>query len=63
MPGRRSFSDITNPFFPELAKGFEGGGGSGGQEVMILRNTDYNPKRMAGCIRLHRGTQGRRGAT
>jgi DNA-binding LacI/PurR family transcriptional regulator len=43
-------SDITNPFFPELVKGFEDQAVQGGQEV-IIGNTDYNPKRMAGCIR------------
>jgi LacI family transcriptional regulator len=43
-------SDITNPFFPELVKSFEDQAVQGGQEV-IIGNTDYNPKRMAGCIR------------
>jgi DNA-binding LacI/PurR family transcriptional regulator len=41
-------SDITNPFFPELVKSFEDQAVQRGQEVII---TDYNPKRMAGCIR------------
>ncbi len=43
-------SDITNPFFPELVKGFEDRAVQSGQEV-IIGNTDYSPKRMAGCIR------------
>ncbi len=43
-------SDITNPFFPELVKSFEDQAVESGQEV-IIGNTDYNPKRMAGCIR------------
>jgi DNA-binding LacI/PurR family transcriptional regulator len=42
-------SDITNPFFPELVKNFEDQAMERGQEV-IISNTDYNPKRMAGCI-------------
>jgi DNA-binding LacI/PurR family transcriptional regulator len=43
-------SDITNPFFPELVKSFEDHAVQRGQEVLI-GNTDYNPKRMALCIR------------
>jgi DNA-binding LacI/PurR family transcriptional regulator len=43
-------SDITNPFFPELVKSFEDEAVQRGKEV-IIGNTDYNPKRMAGCIR------------
>ena len=43
-------SDITNPFFPELVKSFEDQAVQQNQEV-IIGNTDYNPKRMAGCIR------------
>jgi len=43
-------SDITNPFFPELVKSFEDQAVQRNQEV-IIGNTDYNPKRMAGCIR------------
>src|SRR6202021_1837993 len=43
-------SDITNPFFPELVKSFEGQAVERGQEV-IIGNTDIKPKRMAGCIR------------
>jgi DNA-binding LacI/PurR family transcriptional regulator len=43
-------SDITNPFFPDLVKSFEDEAVQRGKEV-IIGNTDYNPKRMAGCIR------------
>jgi DNA-binding LacI/PurR family transcriptional regulator len=43
-------SDITNPFFPDLVKSFENYAVQNGLEV-ILGNTDYNPERMAGCIR------------
>src|SRR5262249_22258823 len=43
-------SDITNPFFPDLVKGFEDAAVRRGQEV-IIGNTDYNPRRMAHCIR------------
>jgi DNA-binding LacI/PurR family transcriptional regulator len=43
-------SDITNPFYPELVKSFEDQAVERGQEV-IIGNTDYNPKRMAGCVR------------
>jgi len=43
-------SDITNPFFPDLVKGFEDAAVQRGQEV-IIGNTNYNPKRMAHCIR------------
>src|SRR6201982_908083 len=43
-------SDITNPFFPELVKSFEDQAVQRGKEG-IIGNTDYNPKRMAGCIR------------
>lgn len=42
-------SDITNPFFPELVKRFEDEAVQRGKDV-IIGNTDYNPKRMAGCI-------------
>jgi DNA-binding LacI/PurR family transcriptional regulator len=43
-------SDITNPFFPELVKSFEDQAVTHGREI-IIGNTDYDPKRMAGCIR------------
>jgi DNA-binding LacI/PurR family transcriptional regulator len=43
-------SDITNPFFPELVKSFEDKAVEHGREI-IIGNTDYDPTRMAGCIR------------
>jgi DNA-binding LacI/PurR family transcriptional regulator len=43
-------SDITNPFFPDLVKSFEDQAVQRGLEV-IIGNTDYDTKRMAGCIR------------
>lgn len=43
-------SDITNPFFPDLVKSFEDEAVQRGKEILI-GNTDYNAKRMAGCIR------------
>jgi LacI family transcriptional regulator len=43
-------SDITNPFFPELVKGFENLALQNNYEV-ILTNTNYDPARMATCVR------------
>lgn len=43
-------SDIVNPFFPELVKSFEFAATRRGYEV-IVANTDYNPERMAVCVR------------
>ena len=43
-------SDIVNPFFPELVKSFEFAATHHGYEV-IVANTDYNPDRMATCVR------------
>lgn len=43
-------SDIVNPFFPELVKSFEFAATRHGYEV-IIANTDYNPERMATCVR------------
>jgi DNA-binding LacI/PurR family transcriptional regulator len=43
-------SDITNPFFPDLVKSFEDEAVQRGLEV-IIGNTDYDARRMAGCIR------------
>ena len=43
-------SDIINPFFPELVKSFEFAATRHGYEV-IIANTDYNPERMATCVR------------
>ena len=43
-------SDITNPFFPELVKGFEDVAVEHGYD-MIVASTGYNEERMAGCVR------------
>ncbi len=43
-------SDITNPFFPELVKGFEDVAVHHGYEIMVS-STDYNSARMAVCVR------------
>jgi LacI family transcriptional regulator len=43
-------SDITNPFFPELVKGFEEVAVHHGYEIMVS-STDYNSARMAQCVR------------
>jgi DNA-binding LacI/PurR family transcriptional regulator len=43
-------SDIANPFFPELVKGFENLALQNNYEV-ILSNTNYDPARMATCVR------------
>jgi len=43
-------SDITNPFFPELVKGFEDVAVHHGYEIMVS-STDYNSARMAHCVR------------
>lgn len=53
--GRSSFygliiSDITNPFFPEIAKAFEDVAVEHGQEV-LMANTNYDPVRMETCVR------------
>ncbi len=53
--GRSNFygliiSDITNPFFPEIAKAFEDVAIEHGQDVLIA-NTSYNPVRMEVCVR------------
>ncbi|MFZ0662338.1 MAG: LacI family DNA-binding transcriptional regulator [Acidobacteriaceae bacterium] len=42
-------SDITNPYFPEIAKAFEDIAVEHGQDVLIS-NTDYDPKRMERCV-------------
>ena len=52
--GRSNFygliiSDITNPFFPEIAKAFEDVAVEHGQEVLIA-NTNYDPVRMEACV-------------
>ena len=43
-------SDITNPFFPELVKGFEDAATAKGYEV-LLSNTEYDSSRMANAVR------------
>ena len=43
-------SDLENPFFPELVKGFERMAVEHGHEVLIA-NTDYRPERMQVCVR------------
>jgi DNA-binding LacI/PurR family transcriptional regulator len=43
-------SDITNPFFPELVKGFEDVVVQHGYEVLVS-STNYDPVRMALCVR------------
>lgn len=52
--GRSNFygliiSDITNPFFPEIAKAFEDVAVEHGQEV-LMANTNYDPVRMESCV-------------
>lgn len=43
-------SDITNPFFPELVKGFEDMAVQRGYEIMVS-STGYDSTRMALCVR------------
>jgi DNA-binding LacI/PurR family transcriptional regulator len=43
-------SDITNPFFPELVKGFEDIAIERGYEIMV-GSTGYRSERMAVCVR------------
>lgn len=43
-------SEITNPFFPELIQGFEDIAIEHGYEILVS-STNYDPKRMAHCIR------------
>ena len=43
-------SDITNPFFPEVIKGFEDVAIENGYEILVS-STDYNSARMALCVR------------
>src|SRR5437868_4293134 len=43
-------SEITNPFFPELIKGFEDVAVEHGYEILVS-STDDDPKRMTHCIR------------
>jgi len=43
-------SDITNPFFPELIKGFEDVATQNGYDILVS-STNYDPARMALCVR------------
>jgi LacI family transcriptional regulator len=43
-------SEITNPFFPELIKGFEDSAIEHNYELLI-GSTNYDPRRMEACIR------------
>ena len=43
-------SDITNPFFPEVIKGFEDMAAEQGFDILI-GSTDYDTKKMARCVR------------
>jgi DNA-binding LacI/PurR family transcriptional regulator len=43
-------SDITNPFFPELVKGFEDVALQNGYDVLVA-STNYDPARTALCVR------------
>ena len=43
-------SDITNPFFPELIKGFENVAIQNGYEILVS-STNYDSVRMALCVR------------
>jgi DNA-binding LacI/PurR family transcriptional regulator len=43
-------SDITNPFFPELVKGFEDVALQNGYDVLVA-STNYEPARTALCVR------------
>jgi|ERR1035441_2727091 LacI family transcriptional regulator len=43
-------SDITNPFFPELVKGFEDVALRNGYDVLVA-STNYDPARTAQCVR------------
>jgi len=52
-------SDITNPFFPELIKGFEDIAIQNGYEILVS-STNYDSARMALCVRrmLERNVEG-----
>jgi DNA-binding LacI/PurR family transcriptional regulator len=43
-------SEITNPFFPELIRGFEDIAVENGYEILI-GSTNYDPERMSQCVR------------
>lgn len=42
-------SDITNPFFPDVVKGFENAAVDRGWDFFLM-NTNYDPKRMTHCV-------------
>jgi DNA-binding LacI/PurR family transcriptional regulator len=42
-------SDITNPFFPDVVKGFENAAIARGWDFFLM-NTNYDPQRMAHCV-------------
>lgn len=42
-------SDIANPFFPDVVKGFESAAVARGWDVFLM-NTNYDPQRMAHCV-------------
>lgn len=42
-------SDITNPFFPDVVKGFENAAVARGWDFFLM-NTNYDPQRMAHCV-------------
>lgn len=44
-------SEIANPFFPEIIKGFEGAAIEGGFDV-LLYNTEYGPERIEASVRM-----------
>jgi LacI family transcriptional regulator len=43
-------SDITNPFFPEVIKGFEDVAAEQGYDILI-GSTDYDARKMSSCVR------------
>jgi len=42
-------SDITNPFFPDVVKGFESSAAARGWDYFLM-NTNYDPRRMEHCV-------------
>ena len=42
-------SEIANPFFPDVLKGFEKAASERGQELLLC-NTEYQPERMAAAV-------------
>ena len=43
-------SEIANPFFPEIIKGFQSAAWEKGFDMLLL-NTEYDPKRVKGAVR------------